>query len=238
MWRVCIWIAAVLPQPYLSWDFSNCLQDNFSSKNQPTFEINFPVTGQSSFLSFKHGWCVTCVNNSINSSHQWPSLSVQYSAVQAITYPSINFKFHSGSITGILRNQWGYVYKNFSAAMWGTGQFARQKEKLLLYWSLWPKGHLGTLHPFDSLPCSHSRMSLSLCSAISSQTTIPVQENRLHLRQSSAVTSPSWPSSEELFPGEKQHWPRRSCTRIPTVLWISNSKLQGSEAVWFLRNRF
>lgn len=36
------------------------------------------------------------------------------------------------------------------------------------------------------------------------------------------VTSPSWPGFEELFPGEKQHRPRRSCTSIPTIQWISH----------------
>lgn len=93
-------------------------------------------------------------------------------------------------------------------------------ERILSFWS------------FDSLPCSHSRMSLSLCNAINSsrQQSLSRKTGSISAR-AALVTSPSWPSFEEPFPGEKQHQPRRSCTRIPTVLWIahgiatSNSKV-------------
>lgn len=76
---------------------------------------------------------------------------------------------------------------------------------------------------FDSLPRSHSRMSLSLCSAINSnrQQSLSRKKGSTSAR-GALVTSPSWPGFEELFPGEKQHRPRRSCTSIPTVQWISH----------------
>lgn len=93
-----------------------------------------------------------------------------------------------------------------------------------------------------SAPLIHSRMSLSLCSAINSTRQALSRKIGSTSARGALVTSPSWPGFVELFPGEKQHRPRRSCTRIPTVLWIShgiaNFKLQGSKAIWFLRNNF
>lgn len=112
--------------------------------------------------------------------------------------------------------------------MWSTGQFARQKEKLLLCWSLWPKGRVAILHPFGW-------GVLALCSAVTPADTIPVQEKRLHLSQRSSVTSPSWPGLEELFPGEKLHKYPDCAVDQP---WNCSFQLQGSKAVCFLRNKF
>lgn len=175
--------------------------------------------------------------NSIFSSHQWPTLSVQYSAVQATTYPLINFKFHSGSITGILRNTSEVMYTKKSLQQCGAQDNVQDRRKNSSSIdpsapkAIWPSW------PFDSLPAATPGCPWHAAaqSAPADNNPCPGKEAPPRERSTGDLTqlARAWGAVSwwEAGVAQASRLSRGSATE-------SSFRLHGSKAVWFLRNKF